>query len=305
MSALTARWSGGSSSWGLLVHGGAGSVPADRRAAHADGCRRAAAVGADVLRSGGSSLDAVQRAVEALEDDPSFNAGTGACLATDGELYLDAALMRGSDLAAGAVCALPAFRHPIAVARAALDDGAHVLYAAEGAASFAERRGFTRAPPGSMVTEAARAHLARALAEGRAASWAGNTVGAVARDAAGSVAAATSTGGTTAKLPGRVGDSPILGAGTLADDRTGAFSATGPGEGILRVRLASACAAALAAGSALERCLADGLEELSERVGTIGGIIGCTPAGALAFARSTETMSWAAVWAGSDGVGGF
>lgn len=291
---VTASWSELSGGAALLVHGGAGDVPEARRSVHEAGCRRAVERGAEVLRGGGSALDAVEAAVIALEDDPCFNAGTGACLTADGTLELDAAIMEGERLRAGAVCALPPFANPIRIARAVLADGHHVLYAAEGARAFAERAGFAPADPSSMITERSREKLAAALAAGEAKSWAGGTVGAVARDARGHVAAATSTGGMAGKRAGRVGDSPILGAGTYADDAAGAVSATGHGEGILRVTLASQCIAALAAGADPERAARDGIAMLHGRVGHTGGIIVVDRAGRLGLARSTSTMSWAA-----------
>src|SRR5262249_17850808 len=130
---VTSSWGAIAGAWGILVHGGAGDVKEERRPRHVEGCRIAAAAGAEILVAGGSALDAAQRAVEVLEDDPCFNAGTGACLNVDGEIELDAALMEGSALRAGGVCALPPFKNPIAIARAVLEDARHVLYAAEGA----------------------------------------------------------------------------------------------------------------------------------------------------------------------------
>lgn len=222
----------------ILVHGGAGHVLEERRPLHVEGCRRAARLGAEVLRSGGSALDAVELAVRALEDDPIFNAGTGACLNEDGRVELDASIMEGRDRSAGAVCALPGLAAPLAIARAALEDGRHVLYAAEGAARFAVERGFRPVEEAALVTDAARAALEATLAGKASIGWAGSTVGAVARDAQGVCAAATSTGGTVGKRAGRVGDSPIIGAGTYADDEAGAVSTTGDGEGMIRLVVA-------------------------------------------------------------------
>jgi beta-aspartyl-peptidase (threonine type) len=141
--------------WVILVHGGAGDLPAEKLADHAAGCARAAEKGAEVLRAGGSAIDAVQAAVLALEDDPRFNAGTGACLNEEGSIELDASIMAGA-LRAGAVAALSPFKNPISIARTVLDAGRHVLYAGEGAARFARAHGFSPADPASMITEAAR-----------------------------------------------------------------------------------------------------------------------------------------------------
>jgi beta-aspartyl-peptidase (threonine type) len=248
-------------------------------------------VGAEILARGGSALDAVQRAVEVLEDDPRFNAGTGACLTESGALELDASIMSGADLGAGAVCTLPPFRHPIAIARAVLDDGRHILYAAEGAARFAIEKGFERATADAMITAAVREHWKRGSS--RAESYAGNTVGAVARDKSGHVAAATSTGGTFFKRDGRVGDSPIIGAGTYADDGAGAVSATGMGEGIIRVCLAKTTVEWLRGGMPAEEAARAAATLLEERGHGAGGLVLVDRHGAFGFARTTPTMSWA------------
>jgi beta-aspartyl-peptidase (threonine type) len=292
----TASWGADGGSWALLVHGGAGHLATERVPAHVDGCRSAARAGAAVLRDGGTALDAVEQAVRTLEADPLFNAGTGACLNGDGALELDAAIMEGASLRAGAVCALPPFEHPIAIARAALEDGRHVLYAAEGAARFAVDRGFVRAAPDTMITDAARAQWEAARIAGDA-LWLspGGTVGAVARDASGVVAAATSTGGLVNKRPGRVGDSPVLGAGTYADNDTGACSATGHGEAAMRLGLARAAAEALRGRTHPEDAARLVIGTLGARMRANGGLILVDRAGRLGWARNTRTMTWAAV----------
>jgi beta-aspartyl-peptidase (threonine type) len=301
MTAVRGAWQGGGGDWSLLIHGGAGDVAPERLPSHEEGCRLAAEAGAAILAAGGSALDAVQRAVEALEDDPRFNAGTGASLDEAGELRLDAALMDGATLAAGAVCSLPAFRHPIAVARAVLADGRHVLYAAEGAALFAEEKGLVRADPATMITPAALARLAQTR-QGATGNWAGGTVGAVARDRHGHLAAATSTGGLVGKARGRVGDSPIVGAGTYADDRSGAVSGTGEGEGYLRTCAALRTALWLEEGLAPDEATSRAVTMLLDRVGAHGGLICVDPRGRLGLARSTGTMTWAAAWSDRDGI---
>ncbi len=169
--------------WCILVHGGAGNVPGQRQALHEEGCRRASKIGAEVLRAGGSSLDAVEAAVRALEKDPLFNAGIGACLNADGRVELDASIMEGRELRAGAVCALSSFRAPISIARAALREGRHVLYAGEGAARFAREHHFTEVHEDMLITDAARKALLLVRAGKAGPGWAGDTVGAVARDA--------------------------------------------------------------------------------------------------------------------------
>lgn len=264
-----------------------------RRAHHEEGCRAAAEAGWAVLRAGGTALDAAQAAAVVLEDLPQFNAGKGAALNEHGEVEHDAAIACGATLRAGAVASLRGFANPIRCARAVLDDGRHVLLVAEGAAHFARARGIAAVEPTSLVTEAARAALARALAGQGGGGWAGGTIGAVARDAEGRVAAATSTGGTVAKRAGRVGDSPILGAGTLADARACAVSVTGDGESILKVGLARVVALDVERGAALEPALRGGVARMLDRTGGTGGAVAVGAQGGWAWARSTATMSWA------------
>jgi beta-aspartyl-peptidase (threonine type) len=278
-----------------LVHGGAGDVPIDARPRHVEGARAAAAAGGEILRAGGSALDAVTRAVAVMEDDPCFNAGTGACLNADGGIELDAAIMEGADLRAGAVCALPPFKNPIAIARAALDDGVHVLYAAGGAARFAMAHGFAPSTSEAMTTAKARARWEAVRAEGGDGGWAGGTVGAVARDANGHVAAATSTGGRVGKSAGRVGDSPILGAGTYADDDAGACSNTGDGEAVMRLCLGKAAVDWMRGRIDPKFAAATAIRTLRKRLGGDGGIILVDRTGRLGLARNTATMTWAAV----------
>lgn len=289
------------SGWVVLVHGGAGLRSPDPAAAEA-GCRAAADAAAELLERGGAALDAVQCAVERLEADPQFNAGTGGSLTESGELELDASLMDGQSARFGAVCALPPFEHPIAIARAVLEEGRHVLYAAQGAAEFALQRGFEPAAPGRMITEAARRRLERARRSGSPGGMTG-TVGAVALCARGTLAAATSTGGTSGKRRGRVGDSPIPGAGTFASE-LGAASATGHGEGILRVGLTREVLERLRAGHSAEQAVSRAVAEMRSKVGSLGGVILVTADHKLAWARSTEAMTWAAAWQGGGSAAG-
>jgi L-asparaginase / beta-aspartyl-peptidase len=288
-------WSAGGrlGSFGVLVHGGAGTVPNERRALHVEGCVRAARAGAAQLSEGRSALDAVEAAVRALEDDPLFNAGTGACLNAEGDVELDASIMDGRELRAGGVCALAGFREPIAIARAALEDGAHVLYAAAGARAFALGRGFVEVDPERLVTEAARAAFEAARRSGEASGWAGGTVGAVAIDRDGRTAAATSTGGLSNKRAGRVGDSPIVGAGTYADDEAGAVSTTGNGEGMMRLLTASHAAERMRAGETAEDAVRAAIERLWRRLAKTGGAIAIDRERRFGVARVTATLSWA------------
>jgi beta-aspartyl-peptidase (threonine type) len=301
---VAASWGADGGVWAALVHGGAGDLPGDRLGRHVEGCRVAAAAAAEVLRAGGSALDAVERAVVVLEDDPCFNAGIGASLNSDGLIELDAALMEGSHLRAGGVCALPPFPHPIAIARAALDDGRHALYAGGGAARFALEHGFTPSTSDAMTTGAARAQWAAARARLATEGWAGGTVGAVARDARGTVAAATSTGGLVNKLPGRVGDSPLFGAGTYADDDGGACSATGKGEGLMRVCLAKAATDAMRGRVHPEEAARSVIRAMGARVGGTGGVILVDRTGRIGLARNTRSMTWAAAGAAMPDASG-
>lgn len=293
---LRMSWGANAGAWAILVHGGAGAIDAELVSRHVQGCRGAATVAAAILRAGGTALDAVESAVIALEDDPCFNAGTGACLNSEGAIELDAALMEGRDLRAGAVCALPPFNHPIAIARAVLNDGRHVLYAAEGAARFAREQGFAPSTSEAMTTEAARARW-DTFKRRPAASSGGGTVGAVARDLQGNVAAATSTGGRLGKLPGRVGDSPLLGAGTYADNDGGACSATGLGESIMRICLAKSASDLMRAQLDPEDAARALIRTLGRRGQGTGGAILVDRHGRLGLARNTGGMIWAAVGA--------
>ena len=209
----------------IVVHGGAGRWPEEAHERAREGVERAVRAGHAVLEAGGDALSAVQAAVIVLEDDPVFNAGRGAVLDERGFIAHDAAVMRGADRAAGAVAALKGIRNPVTAARTVLDEGRHVMLVGESAAHFAREQGLNTATDDWFRTPE--------RVEQR-----GNTVGAVARDANGRVAAATSTGGTNRKHPGRVGDSSLIAVGTWADDATVAISCTGDGEGIMRIALA-------------------------------------------------------------------
>jgi beta-aspartyl-peptidase (threonine type) len=293
---ITSSWGMDGGAWSVLVHGGAGDVASERIARHVEGCRAAAQAAAEVLRRGGTALEAVERAVMALEDDPSFNAGTGACLNAEGLIELDACIMEGATLRTGGVCALPPFPNPIAVARAVLDDGRHVLYAGEGAARFAVERGFVRSTSEAMTTDSARARWLAVRDEDRDdhSGWAGGTVGAVARDSRGVTAAATSTGGRVNKRVGRVGDSPVPGAGNYADDDGGACSATGDGEAVLRLCLSKRAVDLMAGRAHPEEAARSVIRTMVMRTGGTGGVILVDREGRLGLARSTRTMTWAA-----------
>ncbi|HZQ78138.1 MAG TPA: isoaspartyl peptidase/L-asparaginase [Acidimicrobiia bacterium] len=280
----------------LAIHGGAGPAPADpddggaRWARQADGLAAALRAGRDVLARGGSALDAVVAAVTVMEDDEEWNAGRGSALTVTGTVEMDACLADGRSGGVGAVAAVTGIRHPIEAARALLADGRHVLLAGPGAEDFARSAGLAFEPPGWFVTARRR----RALED------APGTVGAVARDAGGHLAAATSTGGRTGQLPGRVGDSPIAGAGTWAADATCAVSATGLGEAFLRTAFAHEIDARLRlTGAGLDAACRAALAAVAAAGGD-GGCIAVGPAGPPVLAFTTDLMhrGWAEVGGG-------
>ena len=281
----------------IVVHGGAGERSPDGPEADAAraGCEAAARAGWAVLQAGGAALDAVQAAVLVLEDDPIFNAGRGSCLTRAGTVEMDAAIMSGAGLRAGAIGAVTGVRNPVALARSVLEDGEHVLLVGAGALAFAREQGLALVAPDHHVTDAARAALADVLRARATAPAGGGTVGAVARDAAGHVAAATSTGGMVGKRPGRVGDSPLPGSGTYADDEAGAASATGHGERIIQVGMARAAVDLLRSGVPAAEAAARAVALLGDRVGGRGGLIVVSRHGDVGAAFNTRSMAWAAL----------
>ena len=218
----------------IIVHGGAGADPREGPDELREGVRAAVEAGWRILSEGGRALDAVEAAVRSLEDHPRFNAGCGSVLTSAGGVEMDASIMNGDRLDAGAVGAVTRVRNPISLARRVLDDGRHVLLVGAGAEAFARSAGFVECAPEDLITERQR----RRWNGDRAVAVDGGTVGAVAVDRGGTAAAATSTGGTWGKRPGRVGDSALIGSGTYADSTLGAVSCTGDGEAIIRVVLA-------------------------------------------------------------------
>jgi beta-aspartyl-peptidase (threonine type) len=278
---------------GVLVHGGAGTIADERHDAVLAGCRAAAEAGRAVLAAGGAAIDAAQAAVHALEANPDFNAGTGSVLTRAGTIEVDASIMSG-DGRVGAVAAVPDLGHAIDLARAVYDDAEHVILAGPLAWEFALERGFARSAPGALETPRSRARFEEARAARVGAKPAkedgGGTVGAVAIDARGRVAAATSTGGINFKRPGRVGDSPVPGAGTWADDRAGAASATGDGEAILRVTLTRQVCDRIAHGAAPAAAAEAAIAELVARTRGGAGVICVDAVGRFAAWRSTAMM---------------
>jgi isoaspartyl peptidase/L-asparaginase-like protein (Ntn-hydrolase superfamily) len=233
----------------LAIHGGAGPAPDDvegdgagdhgsRWTRQAAGLAAALRAGLAVLAGGGAAVEAVLAAVTVLEDDEEWNAGRGSALTAAGTVEMDAAVADGRAGRLGGVAAVTGVRHPVLAARAVMDDGRHVLLAGPGAEALAREAGLAFEPQEWFITDRRRRALARRPGADRIPTVGGSTVGAVARDDGGHLAAATSTGGRTGQLPGRVGDSPVPGAGTWADDSTCAVSATGVGEAFLRAAFA-------------------------------------------------------------------
>lgn len=273
----------------IVVHGGAGAVPRDSE--HVERLRAGAAAALDaghaVLAGGGAALDAVEAAVIVLEDDPEFNAGRGAALTEYGRVELDASVMEGAARAAGAVAAVRGVRNPVRAARAVLAEGRHVLLAGTPAIDFAATSGLDFEPETWFVTETQRRALNRKLTSAAARG----TVGAVARDVDGHLAAATSTGGVAGQRLGRVGDSPLVGAGTWADDDTVAVSCTGHGESIIRAALAHEVDALLRhRGLDLHAACEEAIAGLA-RYGGDGGLIAVSARGEVAATFSSPAMT--------------
>lgn len=270
----------------ILVHGGAGRRIADAAVAEA-GCAAAAAAGWAVLSRGGSALDAVLAAVTLMEDDGTFNAGHGSCLTAAGTVEMDASIMDGAQRRGGGAAVVSTVRNPILLARAVMLDGRHVLLAGPGADAFALRCGLPATPNEAFITPRQRRRWEKQQ------QGTGNTVGAVAIDGEGHLAAATSTGGRVGKLPGRIGDSAILGAGTYADDRAGAASATGDGEAIIIAGLTKTAVDGLAGGRHPADVAAALVRDLKQERDAAVGLIVVDRFGRLGTAHSAEYMSTA------------
>ena len=286
----------------LALHGGAGTLrraamTREQEAAYHAGLMAALNAGRIVLQDGGTALDAVTACVTALEDDPLFNAGRGAVLTSAGTQEMDAAIMDGTDRRAGAVAGIFGPRNPILGARAVMEKTEHVLLIGTGAEAVCRDAGLEFMPPAYFLTPARQKSLARELErrasgapdDGDAARKHG-TVGAVALDSHGHLAAATSTGGMTAKMPGRVGDSPVIGAGTFADDATCAVSATGHGEFFIRYAVAHEVSARMRlAGQSLKKASEGIIAELAP-LGGSGGLIAVDRTGAISLPFNSEGM---------------
>ena len=278
----------------LLIHGGAGADPEFRHEELRAGIRDAVAAGWAVLHEGGGAVAAVEAAVCALEDNPRFNAGRGSALTTEGTVEMDASIMEGDGLKNGAVACVTAVRHPVTLARLILEEGRHSFFVGEGALARARALGVPLCDPEELVTDAQRKRLETVM---------GGTVGAVALDRRGLIAAATSTGGMTGKLPGRVGDSPLIGCGTYAESTAGGVSCTGDGEATIRVVLARRTIEILKAAADPIHACQIAMDVLTEEGRGRGGLICIDWRGRLGWAHSTPLMPVGFMTPGRDAPG--
>jgi len=299
----------------LLVHGGAWAIPDDAAAAHQAGVRNALEAGSSILMRGGSAIDAVETAVTVMEDDPTFDAGRGSFLTSDGRVQLDALLMDGGRMKAGGVACVERLRNPIQAARLVLEKSPHVYFVGAGAEEFAHSHGMPLIDNAELVLDRERERLTQAkhrqaagladdtfsgleddkspeTAVGRIELDSHDTVGAVALDVHGNLAAATSTGGTLNKTPGRVGDSSLIGCGCYADNLSAAVSLTGWGEPIMKLVLGKWAVDRVAAGTAPELATREAMAYLFNRLGGRGGIILLGPDGRFGIAHNTPAMAW-------------
>jgi beta-aspartyl-peptidase (threonine type) len=297
----------------LIVHGGAWDIPDEAAEACKSGCHRALTAGWSILAGGGSALDAVEAAIVVLEDEPVFDAGFGSHLNLDGRVECDAIVMDGATLRAGATAALQRIRNPIRLARVILEKCPHMMLVAEGAERFAKEHGIPLCAPEELVSPAEREAWSHCREDKHAASHhrghEQGTVGAVAMDRNGRIFAATSTGGTCCKLPGRVGDSPLIGCGCYADAEAGGVSCTGHGEAIMKIVMAKTAVdllrrpATCVDPSDTESCddsaaylaARDAVHLLAKRTHATGGLILLDRYGNPAFAFNTPRMAYGCV----------
>jgi beta-aspartyl-peptidase (threonine type) len=289
----------------LLVHGGAWAIPDDMVEAHLNGVRNAVAAGWSVLEKDGSALDAVEEVVVIMEDDEAFDAGRGSFLNREGRVQLDSLIMDGASLRAGGVGCVERIANPVRAARKVLSESPHVYFVAEGAERFAQEHGITLCRNEDLIIprEVERLRLiqhtpaSQKPADQKEALFAPtishDTVGAVALDSSGNIAAATSTGGTLNKAPGRLGDSSLIGCGCYADNQSAAVSTTGWGEPIMKLVLAKWAADRVASGNLPQWIAAEAMNYLKERVNGHGGIILLDTQGRFGLAHSTPRMAWA------------
>jgi beta-aspartyl-peptidase (threonine type) len=289
----------------LVVHGGAWAMPDDMVEAHIRGVSNALAAGWRVLERGGTALDAAEEAVVIMEDDDTFDAGRGSFLNRDGKVQLDALIMDGATLRAGGVGCVERLRNPVRTARKILSESPHVYFVGEGAERFAAEHGVALCRNEELVIprEVERLREYQQAAAGKESANDGNdlfapaishdTVGAVALDREGNIAAATSTGGTLNKAPGRLGDSSLIGCGCYADNLSAAVSTTGWGEPIMKLVLAKWTADRVLAGNLPEWAAQEAMNYLQQRVNGHGGIIVLSAQGQFGIAHNTPRMAWA------------
>ena len=281
----------------LIVHGGAWDIPDDAVDACNQGCRRALQAGWSILSSGGHALDAIEAAVTTLEDHPTFDAGYGSHLNLDGQVECDAIVMDAATLKAGSVAGLRHIKNPIRLARLVLEQCPHMMLISEGAERFAAQHNLALCDPADLVSPAEREAWLRCCKDSHAAAnhrgHDQGTVGAVAIDQQGRLFAATSTGGICCKLPGRVGDSPLVGCGCYADSETGGASSTGYGEAIMRIVMAKAATDALRhEPSSAMGAAQHAVRLLATRTKGTGGIILLDKNGKPGFAFNTPRMAY-------------
>jgi beta-aspartyl-peptidase (threonine type) len=285
----------------LLIHGGAWAMPDDAVSAHEDGIAHALAAGYSLLEQGASAVDAVEAAVAVMEDDETFDAGRGSFLTQDGRVQMDALLMNGENLRTGGVACVERLRNPIRAARLVLDKSPHVYFVGTGAERFARQHGMALCDNMELVIPREQERLYKAQQDERAGlpdeTFSGSldshdTVGAVALDVHGNIAAGTSTGGTLNKAPGRVGDSSLIGCGCYADNLTAAVSLTGWGEPIMKLVLGKWAVDRVAAGASPDRAAHDAIDYLFDRLGGHGGIILMDTKGRVGMAHNTPRMAW-------------
>jgi beta-aspartyl-peptidase (threonine type) len=285
-----------------VVHGGAWAIPDDTVQDHLAGVQKALAQGWRILEGGGNALDAVESAIVSMEDDETFDAGRGSFLTRDGRVQLDALMMDGANLRAGGVGCVERIRNPIQAARLVLDKSPHVYFVAEGAERFAHEHGMQLCRNEELVIEREIRRLKKAQEKEAAGqpdlTFAGpqsshDTVGAVALDANGNLAAGTSTGGTLNKAPGRVGDSSLIGCGCYADNLSAAGSCTGWGEPIMKLVLAKWAADRVRTGGAPDLVVQEAMQYLQKRLNGHGGMILLDQRGRFGIAHNTPRMAWA------------
>ena len=281
----------------IIVHGGAWDIPADLQEAHRQGTRRAVDLGWEVLAKGGSALDAVEAAIVSMEDDETFDAGRGSFLNADGQVELDAGFMDGGNLQVGAVAGVQFIQNPIRLARAVMERSEHVLLVAQGAQRFAHRMGFATCELTDLAVPREFERWQRLLYDQtystrQAFAEAADTVGCVALDQAGHMAAGTSTGGTPNKMPGRVGDVPMVGCGFYADDEIGGASCTGWGEAIAKVILARLALHFLQKQDNPHSAAQAAVQVLAQKVNGLGGIIVLAPDGRPGWHCNTPHMAF-------------